>query len=172
MSPASWALRSTGLPSRSAIVLSPSAARKTLFTSAEVNNVFLAALGDNTIAERLGKPVDRNAQLAGDIWFYYGSRYGEYLGVTKQGTPEDYLPALLEQSPATAAGYLALADYYAESGDARSAIGDYTHTLELTPGRAEVLDRLALAYYKQGSRAEALAQWRLALSTLTHQIDP
>ena len=139
--------------------------------SPEIDKVFLSALGDNTIAERLGKPVDRNARLAGDIWFYYGSRYGEYLGVTKHGAPEDYLPALLEQSPATAAGYLALADYYAESGDTRSAISDYTHTLELTPGRAEVLDRLAVAYYKQGSRAEALAQWKLALSTLTHQID-
>ncbi len=139
--------------------------------SAEVNNVFLAALGDNTIAERLGKPVDRNAQLAGDIWFYYGSRYGEYLGVMKQGTPEDYLPALLEQSPATAAGYLALADYYFESGNSRVAISDYSHTLELTPGRADVLDRLALAYYKQGSRSEALAQWKLALSSLTRQID-
>ena len=139
--------------------------------SAEVNNVFLAALGDNTIAERLGKPVDRNAQLAGDIWFYYGSRYGEYLSVTKHGTPEDYLPALLEQSPATATGYLALADYYAENGDIHSAISDYSHTLELTPGRADVLDRLALAYSKQGARAEALAQWKLALSTLTRQID-
>jgi predicted Zn-dependent protease len=139
--------------------------------SAEVNNVFLAALGDNTIAERLGKPLDRNAQLAGDIWFYYGSRYGEYLGVTKQGTPEDYLPALLEQSPATAAGYLAIGDYYVESGNSRAAINDYNHTLELTPGRTDVLDRLALAYYKQGSRPEALAQWKLALSSLTRQID-
>jgi predicted Zn-dependent protease len=139
--------------------------------TAEVNNAFLAALGDNKIAERIGKPVDRNAQLAGDIWFYYGSRYGEYQSVTKQGTPEDYLPAPLEQSPATAAGYLALADYYAEGGDTHSAISDYSHTLELTPGRADVLDRLALAYSKQGARAEALAQWRLALSTLTRQID-
>ncbi len=139
--------------------------------SPNVNNVFLSALGDNTIAGRLGKQVDRNVQLAGDIWFYYGSRYGEYLGVTKQGAPEDFLPALLEQSPATASGYLALADYYAESGDTRSAVSDYHHTLELTPGRVDVLDRLAVAYYKQGSRSEALAQWKLALSTLTRQID-
>jgi hypothetical protein len=139
--------------------------------SPEINKVFLAALGDNTIAERLGKKVDRDALLAGDIWFYYGSRYGEYLGVTKQGTPEDFLPALLEQSPATASGYLALADYYTETGDTHTAISDYGHTLELTPGRAEVLDRLALAYYKQGSRSEALAQWKLALSTLIRQID-
>lgn len=139
--------------------------------SPEIGKVFVSALGDDTIAERLGKPVDRNSQLAGDIWFYYGSRYGEYLGVTKQDTADDYLPALLEQSPATSAGYLALADYYAESGDTHAAIGDYNHTLELTPGRVDVLDRLALAYFKQGSRSEALAQWKLALTTLTRQID-
>jgi predicted Zn-dependent protease len=137
----------------------------------DTNKVFMRALGDNTVGERLGKPVDRNAQLAGDIWFYYGSRYGEYLGVTKQATPEDYLPAVLEQSPATAAGYLALADYYSESGDTHSAISDYNHALELTPGHADVLDRLALAYFKQGSRSEALAQWKLALATLKRQID-
>jgi predicted Zn-dependent protease len=139
--------------------------------SPDVNKTFLSGLGDSSIGERLGTQVDRNAQLAGDIWFYYGSRYGEYLGVTKQGTPGDFLPALLEQSPASASGYLALADYYAESGDTRSAISDYNHALELTPGRADVLDRLAVAYYKQGSRSEALAQWKLALSTLTRQID-
>jgi tetratricopeptide (TPR) repeat protein len=134
------------------------------------NKAFIRALGDNTVGERLGKPVDRNAQLAGDIWFYYGSRYGEYLGATKQGTPEDYLSAVLEQSPATAAGYLALADYYSESGDTHSAISDYNHALELTPGHGDVLDRLALAYFMQGSRSEALAQWKLALTTLTRQI--
>ncbi len=65
----------------------------------EVNGAFLSALGDDTIAERLAKPVDRTQQLAGNIWFYYGSRYGEYAGVTKQGNPEDFLPAMLEQSP-------------------------------------------------------------------------
>ena len=45
----------------------------------EVNGAFLSALGDNTIAERLAKPVDRTQQLAGNVWFYYGSRYGEYV---------------------------------------------------------------------------------------------
>jgi hypothetical protein len=94
-----------------------------------VNGDFLGALGDNTIGERLGKPIDRKAQLAGDIWFYYGARYGEYLSATKQEGPEGFLPAALEQSPASSDAYLALADYYAESGDFRAAIGDYNHTL-------------------------------------------
>ena len=51
----------------------------------EVNSAFLAALGDNTIAERLARPVDRAQQLAGNVWFYYGSRYGEYVSVHQTG---------------------------------------------------------------------------------------
>lgn len=140
-------------------------------SSPAVNNAFLNALGDQTIGERLGKPVDRNNQLAGGIWFYYGSRYGEYLGDTKQGTPEDFLPALLEQSPASSSGYQGLADYYAEKGDTRSAIEDYRHALELSPGRADIHDRLALAYYKDGKRAEAIAEWKLVISILLKQVN-
>ena len=139
--------------------------------SLEVNSAFLNALGDRPIGERLGKPVDRNNQLAGDIWFYYGSRYGEYLGDLKRGTPEDYLPAGLEQSPASWSGYEGLADYYAESGDARSAIEDYKHALELSPGQAGIHDRLALAYFKDGNRVEALAEWKLVFSSLLKQFN-
>jgi predicted Zn-dependent protease len=139
--------------------------------SLEVNSAFLNALGDQPVGERLGKPVDRNNRLAGDVWFYYGSRYGEYLGDLKRGTPEDYLPAGLEQSPASWSGYEGLADYYAESGDARSAIEDYKHALELSPGQAAIHDRLALAYYKDGKRAEALAEWKLVFSSLLKQFN-
>ena len=49
------------------------------------------------------------------------------------GNPEDFLPAILEQSPASASGYLTLADYYAGAGDTQRAIADYDHTLELLP---------------------------------------
>ncbi len=130
--------------------------------SPEVNSEFLAALSDDPIGTRLGKPVDRQQQLAGNIWFYYGSRYGEYLGTTKQGAPEDFLPAMLEQSPASASGYLTLADYYASSGDLKRAITDYNHTLELSPNQPAVIDSLALAYYRQGDHASAMAQWKAA----------
>ena len=138
---------------------------------AGTNGNFVSALGDGTIGERIGKPVDRNSQLAGDIWYYYGSRYGEYLGATKQGNADDFLPADLEQSPASSSGYLALADYYMEIGDTRAAIVDYNHTLELEPNRADVHERLALAYYKQGARAEAIAQWKLVFATLTKEVN-
>jgi tetratricopeptide (TPR) repeat protein len=136
----------------------------------EVNDAFLGALGDNTIAERLAKPVDRAQQLAGKTWFYYGSRYGEYGGVTKQGDPEEFLPAMLEQSPASSFGYLSVADYYLDKGDTAQAIADYQHVLELLPGQADIRDRLALAYYKQSARAEAIAQWKQALGVLQQQV--
>lgn len=139
--------------------------------TADVNNAFLGALGDDTIAERLAKPVDRSQQLAGNTWFYYGSRYGEYLGVTKQGSPDDFLPAILEQSPASSSGYLTLADYYAGAGDTERAIADYNHALELSPDRPDVYDSLALAYYKRGDRAEAIAQWKQAFTVLSKQLN-
>ena len=115
--------------------------------------------------------MDRNNQLAGDIWFYYGSRYGEYLGDTKQGNPEDFLPAVLEQSPGSSAGYEGLADYYVESGETRSAIEDYKHALELSSAQADIHERLALAYYKDGKRTEAIAEWKLVFSTLLKQVN-
>jgi tetratricopeptide (TPR) repeat protein len=136
----------------------------------QVNGAFLGALGDNTIAERLAKPVDRSQQLAGSVWFYYGSRYGEYRGVTKQGDPEEFLPAMLEQSPASSSGYLSVADYYVDNGNTAQAIADYQHALELAPGQADIHDRLALAYYKQDGRAEAIMQWKRALGALQQQV--
>lgn len=144
-------------------------------SAADVNSAFLGALGDNTIADRLAKPIDRSQQLAGNTWFYYGSRYGEYLGTKhgamKFGNPEDFLPALLEQSPATSSGYLILADYYAGAGDTERAITDYNHTLELSPNRPEVYDRLAAAYFKQGDRAAALTEWKQAFAMLSKQLN-
>ena len=137
--------------------------------SPDINNAFLGTLGDQTIAERLAKPVDRSQQLAGKTWFYYGTSYGEYLGLTKQGNPEDYLPSQLELSPATSTSYLSLADYYAGVGDTQRAITDYDHTLELAPGRPAIYDSLALAYYKQGDKAAAMAQWKQAFALLLAQ---
>ncbi len=137
----------------------------------EVNNAFVAALGDDPIGARLGRPVDRTQRLAGNIWFYYGSRYGEYLGATKLGNPEDFLPAILEESPVSPSGYLTVADYYAGASDTRRAIADYNHALELSPNLPDIYDSLAVVYFKQGDRAAALAQWKQALAALSAQLN-
>lgn len=136
-----------------------------------INTAFLNALGDQTIAERVGKQVDRNIQLAGDIWFYYASRYGEYLADTRQGTPQDFLPAELEHSPASADPYLSLGDYYMDLGDTGKAIEQYKYTLELAPARMDIHDKLALAYFKSKSRAEAVAQWKLFFAAELNQVN-
>jgi tetratricopeptide (TPR) repeat protein len=137
----------------------------------EINKAFLGALGNETIARRLEHPVDRSEQIAGKDWFYYGSRYGEYLGISKLDRPDDFLPAILEESPATASGYLTSADYYAGAGQTQVAIADYEHTLDLSPSRPDVYDSLALAYYKQGDRDGALAQWKQAFTQLNAQLN-
>ncbi len=66
---------------------------------------------------------------------------------------------------------LTLADYYAGAGDTKHAIADYNHTLELSPNRPDVYDSLAVAYYKQGDRAAALAQWKQAFAALSKQLN-
>lgn len=139
--------------------------------TADVNQAFVSVLGNQTIGENLSKKPDRSQRLAGNIWFYYGSRYGQYLGVTQQGNPEDFLPALLEESPATASSYKSLADYYAEAGETQRAITDYQHTLELDTSRPDVHDDLALTYYKQGDRTKAQVEWKQAFAEMLKQVN-
>ena len=135
-----------------------------------VSAAFLSALGDNTIGERLGKPVNRSQQLAGNTWFYYGSRYGEWLGTAHAGDPEDFLPAQLEQSPASASAYITVAEYYADAGKIDRAIEDYNRTLELASARADIHDRIAVLYWRQQKRHEAMDEWKKALELLNAQV--
>jgi len=136
-----------------------------------ISTAFVNALGDETIGERLGQKRGREDQLAGGIWFYYGSRYGEYLRHTKQGTPDDFLPSELEHSPASVDGYLSLGDYYLDQSDPRRAIEQYGYVLELAPARVDVHDKLALAYSKDKNRAEAIAEWKRFFAAELSQIN-
>ena len=128
---------------------------------------FTGVLGDMTIGSRLGKPVDRKLQLAGDLWFYYGGRYGEYLAAMKQAGAEDYLPAMVEATPGRSDAYFAMAEYFYEAGDEAGAVADYRRALELDPSRADVHDRLATMAAKGGRTDEAVHEWRLAMTAFT-----
>ncbi|MBZ5515831.1 MAG: hypothetical protein LAN62_13500 [Acidobacteriia bacterium] len=139
--------------------------------SPQILAAYQAGLGKGTIGERVGKPVDRSQQLAGNIWFYYGSRYGEYLAVTKQGNPEEYLPAMLEGTPASPDAYTTLADYYQDVGEFDRALADYAHTLELAPKRGEVQDRRAVILWQQGKRDDARQDWSAAFQAFLREED-
>ena len=140
--------------------------------SATVRTAFSELLGTGQpISARLGKSVDLKQQIAGQTWFYYGSRYGEYLDVMKLSGAEDYLPAQLEGTPGVAAAYFTLADYYRERSDPSRAIVDYEHTLELDPLRGDAQDRVAAILWEQGKHNEAAARWKAALQAFAQQED-
>lgn len=139
--------------------------------TAPVKSAFTNILGDMTIGSRVGKPIDRDRQLAGEEWFYYGGRYGEYLDVVKQAGAEDFLPASIEATPGRSESYFALAEYYRETGNSPAAVTGYRNALELSPARADVHDRLAMIAARDGRAAEAAAEWKLALAALTNAMN-
>ena len=136
-----------------------------------VNAAYQQALDTRNIGERITKRANRDDTLAGDIWFYYGSRYGEYLSVTRQGNPEDYLPAMLEGTPARSEAYFTLADYYRDAGQLDSALEDYARAVVLSPQRGDAHDRIAQILWQQGKQDEAGKEWSLALKGFRAQED-
>lgn len=139
--------------------------------SPQVQTAFRQALGLATVGERVARHADRDQQLAGDVWFYYGSRYGEYLSAIKQPGAEDFLPAGLEGTPARSGAYFQLAEYYRESGDRPRALADYQNTLQLSPKRVDAHDRIAVVHADDGKQPEAVAEWKLAIESLSRQQD-
>src|SRR5438270_5985561 len=137
--------------------------------SLPVQNAFASALADGTIGQRLAKTVNRKQALAGDVWFYYASRYGEYLGTIKKGDAEDFLPAEIEHTPTRDAPYFTTALYYEDTGDLNRAIADYQHVVDLNSERIDVHNRLAGIYWKQKRQDQALSEWRRALELLKVQ---
>ncbi len=140
-------------------------------SNAQVGGAFQTALGSLVTGDRIGKPVDRDRQLAGEPWFYYGSRYGEYLALAGQPSAADYLPAMLEAMPGNAGAYSNLGDYYRESGVWQKAMNGYAHSLELDPRNGAVHDRMAEALWSSGRHDEAIAEWRLALQSFSARQD-
>lgn len=138
----------------------------------EISQAFVSVLDANaTVGERIAHPEDRNEQLAGSVWFYYGSRYGVYLDEQHDATAEDYLESSLEASPGNTHAYAELADYSAQAGRPQLAITDYRHALELNPDQPAVLDRIADVNWKMGRQADAVASWQAAVTLLAKQMD-
>ena len=136
----------------------------------EIDDAFAEILDSGAISQRIGQAVDRDQQLAGDLWFYYGARYGEYLRLDGRPEAEDYLPASLEGASARVSAYSDLADYYREQGAYDDALADYRHVLELQPGNAAVHHSMAGVLWSQGKRDEAIAEWSAALEAYTDQV--
>jgi tetratricopeptide (TPR) repeat protein len=93
----------------------------------------------------------------GDVWFYYGARFGEF------ENSEEFLASEVEARPASGASYLALGDHYRDTKVYARAIEEYNHALQIDPALAEAHNRLAEIYSAQGKPNEATAHLRQAL---------
>ena len=126
---------------------------------------------DRTIGDRIDHPTDRDRELAGDQWFYYSSRYGEYLDELKDSSAESFLEAQLEHAPSQASSYSDLANYSAGAGRADSALADYQHALDLKRDQPGVLTAMAELHWKQEKKDIALDEWKQAAKLLAAEID-
>jgi tetratricopeptide (TPR) repeat protein len=137
-----------------------------------IGRAFSTALGaDETIGDRIAHPADRNQQIAGETWFYYGSRYGEFLDAANDSRAEDYLPSELEHTPQSPSAYVQLADYSEQKGRADAALNDDELSIELKADQPAVLDRIATIEWKQGRQPDALSAWSEAVKLLAAEID-
>jgi tetratricopeptide (TPR) repeat protein len=135
-----------------------------------VTAAFQRILGPPVVQDRLAKPVNRTSQLAGDIWFYYGQRYGEFLRDDGQAAAaEDYLYSGVESRPGDPQAYLELARYYSQAKETQRAIAEFRHTLELDGRRADVYSELALLLFDNGRQNEALTEWKAGLEKVEAQ---
>jgi tetratricopeptide (TPR) repeat protein len=129
---------------------------------------FTSVLGAGTVVERL-KPVDRSLRLAGDSWFAYASRFGEFLTFGKQPGAADYLPAPIERAPARSEAYVTLADFYRDEGAGPSALAEYDHAATLNPQRSDVHLRAAAILWREGRQTDAIERWKQAIDLLAIQ---
>ena len=120
-------------------------------------NAFTSVLGPRTIGEQIAARADRDQQVVGDTWFYYGARYGEFVD------SEDFLASEVEGRPASANSYLALGDHHRDAASPAKALEEYGRALQLDPKSAEVHNRMAEVYAAQNKKAEAQEHWRKAL---------
>lgn len=138
----------------------------------QVTQAFVSALDAGaTIGERLAHPVDRNEQLAGSVWFYYGSRYGEYLDEQNDAEAGGYLESALEAAPGNPQAYVGLAGYLARVGRRQKALAEYRLSLQLNPNQPSVLSRIAALEWKSGQQADAIAEWKSAAALLAEQMN-
>jgi len=137
-----------------------------------VNDAFREVLAaDASIGDRIGHPADRQRQLAGTVWFYYGSRYADYLDEGNDPKHEDYEASELEATPGDPAAYLRLADHSAEHGRADAAVLDYSHALHLNGDQPAVLDKIATIEWRKGDHTAAVDAWSNAVKLLAAEMD-
>ena len=139
-------------------------------SSQRIRSAFLKALDDQTIGQRLKTGGDRDEALAGDEWFYYASRYGEFMELTGSREAEDFLTGELEHTPDNSQAYFDIAAIFQDYRDWTHAIEDYQHALELSPARVDAHERLAEIYWTEQKKDAAMQESNLAVEALKNKV--
>jgi predicted Zn-dependent protease len=140
-------------------------------SDARFDSAYVSALGNATIGDRIGQPVDRDQQLAGQVWFYHAARYGEHRASIGAASPEDYLVAEIELRPASSAMHSSLADIYREYGDDDRAEAAYQIAVELDENEPLNYVRLGELAFASNNPTTGIEHWRQALAAYTSQIE-
>ncbi|MBL8173144.1 MAG: hypothetical protein JNK48_00655 [Bryobacterales bacterium] len=133
----------------------------------EIDAAFRDALGPVNVGERLARPVNRSEEISGNVWYYYGSRYGEYLDIQKKPQFDDFLPSSVESAPGRVEAYFDLAEYYRATGRLPQAAEHYELALQLDANHAPSLHGAALVLWAQQRPQDAALRWRQALNAIT-----
>ncbi len=132
---------------------------------------FDSILGPHTVGAELAQlGAQEKAVLRGELWFYYAARYGDYLNYREQDG-NDLLPAYLEAAPEASKSYVDLGDTYFEAKQLARSLSLYQEALQLSPERADVYDRVAVAQASAGKIEDAIDTWRSSLRILTARVE-
>lgn len=139
--------------------------------AARFGDAYITALGDETIGDRIGQPVDRDLRLAGDLWFYHAARYGERQAVVGAANPQFYLAAQTEARPGSASAQFELAELYRQYALPERARAAYQLAVELNPDAPLYEARLGELAVEAGDRAAAVEHWKQALEGYAAQVE-
>jgi cellulose synthase operon protein C len=133
-----------------------------------VKELFVAGLDLRTIGESIDTRGDSTSSLLGDDWFFYGTRYGEYLWNIHADDAPYYLVADLEGAPLRSERQDQLGSWYLNTAKLNEpALNHFELAAELDPKNPNYQDHIAEALYANGKKDEAIALWKSLLAAQT-----
>ncbi len=125
-----------------------------------VRELFSNGLDLRSIADQLETRADSALAVSGDDWFFYGTRYGEYLWNTgNRSEATYYLLSDIEGAPVRGEYQDELGTYYLTDMP-ESALHHFNLATELEPGNIYYADHRAEALVALGKKEEAIAIWK------------
>ena len=135
---------------------------------------FINALNLASIGELTKQKPEKKSQIVGDDWFSLAREYGEwlYFAPKKSGdSPNDFLPALIEQKPKSAEEQAKIGAFYLEQKDAKNALEHLVFASEMDGENKQIKADLGAAYFLNGENQKARQIWAEIIADSEPEID-